>query len=71
MQPLLVLGSLDVWGRVTSGTSGKSPSTFAAAFCNKAHNNTNVCAIKVTSYKITPGSMHGMIIFRLILNLII
>jgi hypothetical protein len=46
MQPLLVFGSWEVWGIVTSGTGGKSPSTFAAAFCNKVTNNQNPCAMK-------------------------
>jgi len=56
MQPLLVFGSLDVWGRVTSCTGGKSPSTFAAAFWNKANNKENISALDLAS---------GFIMFRL------
>jgi len=57
MQPLLVFGSLDVWGRVTSCTGGKSPSTFAAAFWNKASNKENSSALELAS---------GFTMFRLI-----
>jgi len=56
MQPLLVFGSLDVWGTVTSCTGGKSPSTFAAAFWNKASNKENSSALELAS---------GFIMFRL------
>jgi hypothetical protein len=49
MQPLLVFGSLDVWGRVTSCTGGKSPSIFAAAFWNKASNKENSSALELAS----------------------
>jgi hypothetical protein len=56
MQPLVVFGSLDVWGTVASCTGGKSPSTFAAAFWNKASNNENSSALELAS---------GFIMFRL------
>jgi hypothetical protein len=60
IQPLLVLGSLDVWGRVTSGTGGKFPSTLAAAFYNKAYDNENSCGMECTSCRLTPISMHDL-----------
>jgi hypothetical protein len=63
MQPLLVFGSLDVWGTVTSFTGGKSPSTFAAAFWNKASNKENSSALELVS-----GFTMFMLIFIRSLN---